>query len=103
MVLANSDFRHCQIITFQHSMEVHNRILSFIIEIIFTVTTTETTESIVEEIPLGSSHSLKRLKKSHENNLLDISSPESDANDSIPIDQIIEMDFGGPTCASCHL
>ena len=79
----------------------------FISQILFflttSVTTTETSESIVEEIPMGNSHSLKRLKKSHESSLLDISSPESDANDSIPIDQIIEMDFGGPTCASCRL
>lgn len=73
------------------------------IVLLLPVTTTETSESIVEEIPLGSSQSLKRLKKSHESNLLDISSPESDANDSIPIDQIIEMDFGGPTCVSCRL
>ena len=31
--------------------------------------------------------------------------PPSDleANDSIPIDDIIEMDFDGPSCKLCHL
>ncbi|XP_066931092.1 integrator complex subunit 12-like [Clytia hemisphaerica] len=65
------------------------------------VTTTEA-EGSIEEMPLGSSHNLKR-KKTGLDHSLDISSPDSDANDSIPLDDIINMDFGGPTCASCHL
>ena len=27
---------------------------------------------------------------------------DSDGNDSIPLDDIIEMDFGGPTCVVCN-
>jgi len=63
----------------------------------------------IEEITIGSSlqPALKRKKIASSmlhDNLLGISSPESDPSDSIPIDQIMDMDFvGGPTCATCHL
>ena len=63
-------------------------------------------EESIEEITVGSSlqPAAKRKKKSSSHDgLMGLSSPDSDPNDSIPIDQIIEMDFGGPSCNTCHL
>lgn len=63
-------------------------------------------EESIEEITVGSSlqPAVKRKKKaSSQFENIGISSPDSDLNDSIPIDQIIEMDFAGPTCNICHL
>jgi len=63
-------------------------------------------EATIEEITVGSSlepsHKKQRL---HSKISISDASPLSDSetNDNIPIDDIIEMDFDGPMCKVCHL
>ena len=64
-------------------------------------------EESIEEISAGSSLESKRKsqKKVSNDDMSSGMSPPSDGdgNDSIPIDDIIEMDFDGPACKVCHL
>ena len=64
-------------------------------------------EATIEEITVGSSLEQPARKKQRLHSKISMSetSPisDSEANDNIPIDEIIEMDFDGPMCKVCHL
>lgn len=64
-------------------------------------------DATIEEITVGSSLEPSSKKQRLSNVKIETfkTSPisDSDANDNIPIDEIIEMDFDGPSCKICHL